>query len=130
MPKYGDKTAKILDNYMKNYKLMSGKTRTGLVAPVKDMFRNYDTMRKIKLKESDPFFFFFANYEATKRGGLYGAGIANIIDVGKEAKDILVNRYPLKDSLRDYRANLRGQKGALRGKSLRETCPTHHTKYK
>lgn len=25
MPKYGDKTAKILDNYMKNYKLCQAK---------------------------------------------------------------------------------------------------------
>jgi len=57
-------------------------------------------MRKMGLKESDTFFHCKANYEATKRSGLYGATV------------------------------LRGQKGALQGKSLRETCPTHHTKYK
>lgn len=130
MPKYGDKTAKKLDNYMKNYTMPKGKTRTGLVAPKNDMFRNYDTMREMELKESDPFFHCKANYEATSRGGLYGATVANIIDTGKEIKDIFINKYPVSDSLRDYRANLRGQKGALKGKSLQETCPTHHTKYK
>ena len=86
MPKYGDKTAKELDNYLKNYKPVLGKTRTGLAAPVKDMFRNYNTMKEMKLKESDPFFHCKANYEATKRSGVYGAGVANIIDAGKEMK--------------------------------------------
>lgn len=130
MPKYGDKTAKELDNYLKNYQSEQGKTRTGLVAPAKDMFRNYNTMKEMKLKESDSFFHCKANYEATKRGGLYGASVANIIDVGKEMKDIFINKYPLTDSVRDYRANLRGQRGALQGKTLEKTCPTHHTKYK
>jgi len=87
-------------------------------------------MRKMGLKESDTFFHCKANYEATKRGGLYGATVANVIDISKEVKDLLKNKYPVRDSLRDYRANFRGQKGALQGKSLRETCPTHHTKYK
>ena len=115
---------------MKNYKTVFGKTRTGLVAPVKDMFRNYNTMKEMKLKESDPFFHCKANYEATKRSGVYGAGVANIIDAGKEMKDIFINKYPIADSVRDYRANLRGQRGALQGKTLEKTCPTHHTKYK
>jgi len=130
MPKYGDKTAKKLDNYLSNYTMPKGTTRTGLAAPAKDMFRNYNTMKNMELKESDSFFHCKANYEATKRGGLYGAAIANVVDTGKEVKDILINKYPLSDSLRDYRANLRGQKGALQRKSLQETCPTHHTKYK
>jgi hypothetical protein len=130
MPRYGDKTAKKLDNYLQNYTIPVGKTKTGLAAPAKDMFRNYDTMKNMKLKESDPFFHCKANYEATKRGGLYGLAVANVIDTGKEIKDLIVSKYPLDDSLRDYRANLKGQKGALQKKSLEETCPTHHTKYK
>ena len=56
MPKYGDKTAKELDIYLKNYQPEQGKTRTGLVAPAKDMFRNYNTMKEMKLKESDSLF--------------------------------------------------------------------------
>lgn len=35
MPKYGDKTAKELDKYIKGYALPKGRTRTGLIAPVK-----------------------------------------------------------------------------------------------
>lgn len=110
---------------MKNYKPVLGKTRTGLAAPVKDMFRNYNTMKEMKLKESDPFFHCKANYEATKRSGVYGAGVANIIDAGKEMKDIFINKYPIADSVRDYRANLRGQRGALQGKTLEK--PVRHT---
>ena len=130
MPRYGDKTAKELDNYMKSYTMPEGRTKTGIAAPKHDMFRNYNTMKKMKLKESDPFLHCKANYEATQRGGIYGVVVANTIDIIKEAKDIFYNKYPVDDSLRDYRANLRGQYGALKGKSLRETCPTHHTKYK
>lgn len=70
--KYGDKTAKALDNYMKDYKITTGKTRTGVVAPFYDLKRNHDTMKKMELKESDPFFHCKANYEATSRGGKYG----------------------------------------------------------
>lgn len=62
--------------------------------------------------------------------GVYGAGVANIIDAGKEMKDIFINKYPIADSVRDYRAYLRVQRGALQGKTLEKNCPTHHTKYK
>ena len=48
----------------------------------------------------------------------------------KEIKDIGYNHRPISDSLRDFRANIRGQQGAKKGKTLEETCPTHHTKYK
>ena len=71
---------------MKNYKPVLGKTRTGLAAPVKDLKRSHTLMKEMKLKESDLFFHCKANYEATKRSGVYGAGVANIIDAGKEMK--------------------------------------------
>lgn len=129
MPKYGDKTAKELDNYLKNYKPVLGKTRTGLVAPINDMFRNYNTMKKMKLKESDPFFHCKANYEAATRGS-YGGFIADKLGVVKEIWDSEVNKFPVSDTVRDLRANARGRAGAKAGKTLRETCPTHHTKYK
>lgn len=57
MPKYGDKTAKALDNYLKGYKLPTGTTRSGLVAPIKDLQRNYNTMKTMNLNPSDHFFF-------------------------------------------------------------------------
>ncbi len=129
MPKYGDKTAKELDNYLKNYTLPKGKTATGLIAPVKDLKRNHDLMKKMRLKESDPFFHCKANYEAAMRGR-YGSFVADKLGVAKEIWDIEVNKFPVKDTIRDLRANRRGRMGAKTGKSLKETCPTHHTKYK
>lgn len=128
--KYGDKTAKALDNYIKDYKIPTGRTRTGIVASYRSMKNNFDTMNKMQLRESDPFFHCKANYEATFRGGVVGGSVADVISDLKEVKDVFVTGYPIKDSLRDQRANLRGKLGALDGKSLRETCPTHHTKYK
>lgn len=124
---YGNATARELDKYLENYIVPNGQVRTGLLAPIKDMIRNYDAMKEMKLKESDPFFHCKANYEAAKRGA-YGTAVANIIDIGKELKD--ATKYPLSDSFRDYRANLRGQIGAWNGQTLQETCPTHHKYYR
>lgn len=114
--KYGDKTAAALDNYMKDYKIPTGKTRTGFVASYRSMKNNFDTMNKMKLKESDPFFHCKANYEATLRDGVVGGSVADVISDLKEAKDVFVTGYPIKDSLRDQHANLRGKLGALNGK--------------
>ncbi len=127
MPKYGDKTAKRLDAYLKGYTIPKGRVRTGLIAPFHDMQRNFNTMNQLQLKESDPFFHCKANYEAASRG-LYGTSVAATIGYGKEIKDAL--KYPITDGLRDLRANARGRHGARTGKTLQETCPTHHTKYK
>ena len=55
-PKYGDKTAAALDNYIKDYKMSKGTTRTSLISSYHSMKNNFDTMNKMKLKESDPFF--------------------------------------------------------------------------
>ena len=41
-------------------------------------------MKNMRLKESDPFFHCKANYEATLRGGEYGAFIADKASVVKE----------------------------------------------
>ena len=86
-------------------------------------------MKNMALKESDPFFHCKGNYEAASRGML-GAITAAELDYLKELKDIFINRYPIKDSMRDMRANYRGMAGALTGKTLFETCPTHHSEYK
>ena len=127
MPKYGDKTAKRLDAYLKGYTIPKGRVRTGLIASFHDMQRNFNTMNQLQLKESDPFFHCKANYEAASRG-LYGTSVVATIGYDKEIKDAL--KYPITDGLRDLRANAHGRHGARTGKTLQETCPTHHTKYK
>ena len=129
MPKYGDKTAKALDNYLKGYKLPTGTTRSGLVAPIKDLQRNYNTMKTMNLNPSDHFFHCKANYEAASRGR-YGTAVATGAGYLRELADTLIKRDSLSAARSDLRANARGRAGAAAGKSLKATCPTHHTKYK
>jgi len=126
---YGDATARNLDNYLKEYKMPKDNVKTGLMAPFYDLKRNHDDMKKMKLRESDPFFHCKGNYEAASRG-VYGGAAAYALDLLKEIKDVGYNGYPLEDSLRDFRANIRGQQGARAGKTLEQTCPTHHKYYK
>ena len=127
--KYGDKTAKALDNYIKDYKMPTGRTRTGLVAPYHDFKRNKDTMKNMQLKESDPFFHCKANYEAASRG-VYGALAAGALSVGREVSDALIKGDNFSQIWSDIKADERGIRGGSLKKSLRESCPTHHTKYK
>ena len=126
MPRYGDKTARALDNYIKNYRLPVGQTRTGLVAPIKDLSRNYFTMKE---KQLDPSDHCKANYEAASRG-TYGEAVAEKLGYLKEEFDMRVKGDSREASEADLRANARGRAGARAGKTLQETCPTHHTKYK
>ncbi len=124
---YGDTTAKELDNYIRDYKLPKGKTRTGLLAPIYDFVRNYQAMEDLKLKESDKFFHCKANYEAASRGA-YGALIAGLISVGREITDELRKGDSWEDIWSDIKADERGIYGGAQKKSLRDTCPTHHKK--
>ena len=128
MPKYGDKTAKELDKYIKGYTLPKGRTRTGLIAPVKDLLRNYKTMKSKNLDPSDKFFHCKANYEAASRGA-YGIAVAAGLGYVREITDVL-RGDSIEASLADLRANARGRAGARAGKSLRQTCPTHYKMYK
>lgn len=127
--KYGNKTAKELDNYIKNYKIPIGRTKTGLAAPYHDFKRNRDTMKEMRLKESDSFFHCKANYEAASRGA-YGALAAGMLSVGREISDAILKGDNFSQILSDIKADERGIRGGSLKKSLRETCPTHHTKYK
>ena len=68
-------------------------------------------------------------YEAASRGA-YGEAVAEKFGYLKERFDMLVKGDSRGASEADLRANARGRAGAKAGKSLRETCPTHHTKYK
>ena len=123
----GNATKEALDNYVKNYNDYPGKTNTGIMAPYKDMVRNFGDMNRLGLEGADKFFHCKGNYEAAKRG-LWGKTVASTISAAKEVKDIF--KYGLNDSITDWRANQRGWKGAKEGKSLSETCPTQPRKYK
>ena len=99
------------------------------MAPIYDFVRNYQAMEDLKLKESDKFFHCKANYEAASRGA-YGALIAGLISVGREITDELRKGDSWEDIWSDIKADERGISGGSQKKSLRETCPTHHKKYK
>lgn len=75
------------------------------------------------------FFHCKANYEATSRGP-YREAVAEKLGYLKEHFDVLVKGDSREASEADLRANARGRAGARAGKTLQETCPTHHTKYK
>lgn len=103
--------------------------RTGLVAPIRDLSRNYFTMKEKQLDPSDHFFYCKANYEAASRGA-YGGAVAEKLGYLKECFDMLVKGDSREASDADLRANARGRAGTRAGKTLQEICPTHHTKYK
>ena len=123
---YGDATAKELDNYIKDYQYPKGKVRSGLVAPVKDLWRNFNKMNELELKTSDTFFHCKAHYEAASRGK-YGSVVSTIGGYLKEAKDIF--KYPIDDCERDLGANARGRERARQGKRLQATSPAHYKRY-
>ena len=127
--KYGDKTAKVLDNYIKDYSVPKWPEYFGKAAPVVDFARNYITMKQKNLNPSDKFFHCKANYDATTRGP-HGEMIAKKMSNLREAIDRKIKGDSLKSSINDQKANLRGRIGAKKGKTLRESCPTHHSKYK
>lgn len=129
MPRYGDKTQKELENYLLGYTMSTGITRTGLAAPYHDFKRNHREMEKLGLMESDKFFHCKANYEAASRGA-YGALAAGALSVGREISDALTKGDSFSEIWSDIRADERGIKGGSLKRTLRETCPTHHTKYK
>lgn len=124
---WGNKTKKVLDNYVKDYNNYPGKTNTGIMAPYKDMVRNFGDMNRLGLEGADKFFHCKGNYEAAKRGA-WGKTVATTMSLAKELKDVF--KYGLDDSLSDWRANQRGWTGAKKGRSLLETCPTHPRRYK
>ncbi len=122
------KTEAHLNEYIKKDKsVYPGKTRTGLLAPFKDLKRNYDTMKKDNYEGNDKFFHCKANYEASKRGR-WGEF------VGKTMSTIREFPYgTIKDGLQlssdDWEANRRGWRGAKAGKKLLESCPRNPRDY-
>lgn len=53
---YGDATAEKIEEYIKDYQYPQGQVRTGLMAPIYDMFRNYNSMKDKQLVTGDLFF--------------------------------------------------------------------------
>ena len=127
-PNWGQQTAVNLDNYMQNYNSYPGITHTGIVAPFKDMWRNYKTMTDDqKWVGGDNFFHCKANYEAAKRGP-WGEIVGKTISGGRELYG-LVKGEPLSDIRKDWHANRIGWSGAKNGLSLNEACPTNPKAY-
>lgn len=127
-PNWGQQTAVNLDNYMQNYNSYPGITHTGIVAPFKDMWRNYKTMTDDqKWVGGDNFFHCKANYEAAKRGP-WGEIVGKTISGGRELYG-LVKGEPLSDIRKDWHANRMGWSGAKNGLSLNEACPTNPKAY-
>ena len=127
-PNWGNKTAEALNNYLlsrdNNY---PGEVNTGIVAPFKDMLKNYNEMRDINLLEADNFFHCKANYEAAKRG-LWGELVSKSLSLGREIWG-LGTGDSLSDSMKDWNANQMGWTGAKQGLTLEESCPTNPKEY-
>ena len=125
---WGQETAKKLDNYMQNYNSYPGKTRSGVLAPFHDMWRNYKTMTgEQNWIGGDNFFHCKANYEAAKRG-LWGELVGKTLSAGREAWGQLKGD-PLSDMRKDWHANSMGWNGAKQGLTLEESCPTNPKAY-
>ena len=86
----------------------------GLLAPFKDLKRNYDTMKKDNYDGNDKFFHCKANYEAAKRG---------------KWGEFVGIKGGIQDSSDDWEANRRGWRGAKAGKNLLESCSRNPRDY-
>ncbi len=124
---WGKKTAKKLNEYMKNYTSYPGKTTTGLLAPFTDMKRNYNDMKNIDLIGADNFFHCKANYEAAKRGP-WGKIVGKTMSAGRELTGLLCGDS-LADIRKDWHANSMGWNGAEKGLTLEQSCPTNPKEY-
>ena len=125
---WGQETAKKLDNYMQNYNSYPGKTRSGILAPFHDIWRNYKTMTdEQNWIGGDNFFHCKANYEAAKRGP-WGELVGKTLSVGREAWG-QIKGDPLSDMRKDWHADSMGWNGAKQGLTLEESCPTNPKAY-
>ncbi len=125
---WGQGTAQKLDEYMQGYNSYPGKTRTGLLAPFHDMWRNYKTMTdEQKWIGGDNFFHCKANYEAAKRGP-WGELVGKTVSTGRELLGRLAGDA-LSDARKDWHANSMGWNGAKQGLTLKESCPTNPKDY-
>ena len=127
-PNWGQQTAAKLDEYMQNYNSYPGVTHTGIVAPFHDMWRNYKTMTdEQKWTGGDNFFHCKANYEAAKRGP-WGEIVGKTVSAGREILGQLTGDQ-LSDLRKDWHANRMGWRGAKKGLSLQQSCPTNPKAY-
>ena len=70
-----------------------------------------------------------SNYDAASIG-VYGALAAGALSVGREISDAMIKGDNFSQIWSDIKADARGIRGGRLKKSLHESCPTHHTKYK
>ncbi len=127
-PNWGQQTAAKLDEYMQNYNSYPGITHTGIAAPFHDMWRNYKTMTdEQKWTGGDNFFHCKANYEAAKRGP-WGEIVGKTVSAGREILGQLTGDQ-LSDLRKDWHANRMGWRGAKKGLSLQQSCPTNPKAY-
>lgn len=98
---------------------MTGRVRTGLIAPFKDFKRNFDDMNESNVIGGDKYFHCKANYKASSRG-LYGGMAAAILSLAKETKDIF--KYGYKESADDLKVDWQGLAGGIRRQNLLEVC--------
>ena len=95
------------------------RTRTGIIAPLKDFIRNFNDMNKTNIIGGDKYFHCKANHEAASRG-LYGGFAAAILSLAKETKDIF--KYGYKESAEDLKVDWQGLAGGIQRKNLLEVC--------
>ncbi|MBO6288951.1 MAG: hypothetical protein J6N45_01315 [Alphaproteobacteria bacterium] len=127
-PNWGQQTAAKLDEYMQNYNSYPGVTHTGVAAPFHDMWRNYKTMTdEQSWTGGDNFFHCKANYEAAKRGP-WGEIVGKTVSAGREILGQLTGDQ-LSDLRKDWHANRMGWRGAKKGLSLQQSCPTNPKAY-
>ena len=125
---WGQQTAAKLDEYMQKYNYYPGVTHTGIAAPFHDMWRNYKIMRNEQnLIGGDNFFHCKANYEAAKRSP-WGAIVGKAVSAGREIHGQLKGEL-LSDLRKDWHANRMGWRGAKKGLSLQQSCPTNPKAY-
>lgn len=124
-PNWGKKTEKKLNKYMENYQYPE-RSSYNIGAPIEDMYRNHNDLKKLGLEGADKFFHCKGNYEAAKRGK-WGRVVGKAMSFGKEVLDM--PRYGMQDSLDDWEANRQGWRGAKKGKSLLESCPRNPRHY-
>lgn len=125
---WGKKTEAHLNEYLKKDKFVyPGKTRTGLLAPFKDLKRNYDAMKKDNYDGNDKFFHCKANYEAAKRGK-WGEFVGKAMSAMREFPYGTI-KGGIQDSSDDWEANRRGWRGAKAEKNLLESCSRNPRDY-
>lgn len=128
-PKWGQKSEAMLNNFVENkYISYPKKYQTyPILAPIHDLYRNYQAMKNSDIIGADRFFHCAGAYDATKHG-ILGEKIGQIANFVREVPFGVV-QYGVEDSATDWGADERGRIGAKRGLSLLDACPRNPREY-